>query len=265
MGILNVTPDSFSDGGRYDAPEAAIAHAERMLEEGADIIDIGGESTRPGAQAIDAAEEIRRTESIVRALTRLGATVSIDTCKAEVARAALGAGAAVVNDVTALGDPEMAETCARAECAVCLMHMQGSPRTMQLAPSYGDVTQEVRAFLLERTAFAEARGIARERLWIDPGIGFGKTVEHNLTLLRRLDALVATGYPVLLGVSRKSFLGKLLGAEDAPAPLEARLEGTLAAQSIGQWLGARILRVHDVGEAVRAARIVAALTASPSR
>ncbi|HVT10988.1 MAG TPA: dihydropteroate synthase [Fimbriimonadaceae bacterium] len=258
MGIVNVTPDSFSDGGVHFRAEDAIAAGLRMVEEGADLVDVGGESTRPGAAAVAAEEELRRVVPVVEALARQGVAVSIDTMKPEVARAALDAGAKIVNDVTAFSNPEMARIAAGTGCTVCLMHMKGDPRTMQENPVYGDIVAEIRDYLVERAAFAEGHGVARETIWIDPGIGFGKTVRHNLLLLKRLEVFVETGYPVLVGVSRKSFIGRLLNPEN-PVPVEERLEGTLAAQVIAQTKGARILRVHDVKPARRAIEIVAAI------
>jgi dihydropteroate synthase len=248
MGVVNVTPDSFSDGGVNLDPGDAIASARRMLEEGAAIVDVGGESTRPGAEGVSAEEELRRVEPVLEALQ--GQPVSIDTSKAEVARRALALGAELVNDVTALrGDPAMAEVVAESGAYLCLMHMQGEPRTMQADPRYDDVVAEVAAFLEERLAAAVAAGIAEERVCLDPGIGFGKTVEHNFELVRRLPELTALGRPVVVGFSRKSSLGKLLGDPSATT-------GTVAA-SVGAAVaayerGATILRVHDVREHVEA-------------
>jgi len=249
MGVVNVTPDSFSDGGVNFDPGDAIATARRMLAEGAAIVDVGGESTRPGAEGVTAREELQRVEPVLEAL-RGEVPFSIDTSKAEVARRALELGAELVNDVTALrGDPALAEVVADAEAYLCLMHMQGEPRTMQVDPRYDDVVTEVAAFLEERLGAAVAAGIAEERICLDPGIGFGKTVEHNFQLIRRLDELTALGRPVLVGLSRKSSLGKLLGDPDATT-------GTVAA-SVGAAVaayerGATILRVHDVREHVEA-------------
>ena len=248
MGILNVTPDSFSDGGHYLAAEKAIAAGRRMIEEGADLIDVGGESTRPGAEPVPADEEIGRTVPVIEALAGDGIPISIDTMKPEVARRGLGAGAFLINDVGGMRDPAMVDVALGSNCHVCIMHMQGEPRTMQAAPNYGDVVREVRRFLVLQAVMLEEAGVAPERIWLDPGIGFGKTLEHNLLLLRHLDQLVATGYPVLVGVSRKSFLGKL--TDNAPA--DDRLEGTLAAQVLAQSLGARVIRAHDVKAARRA-------------
>jgi dihydropteroate synthase len=244
MGVVNVTPDSFSDGGVHLDPRAAIGAAHRMLEDGAAIVDVGGESTRPGSEGVSLDEELRRTVPVLEGLA--GLPVSVDTAKAEVARRALELGAELVNDVTALrGDPAMSEAVARADAYVCLMHMQGAPRTMQLSPSYDDVASEVAAFLEERLRFAVAAGISEERICLDPGIGFGKTVEQNFELVRRLDVLTALGRPVVVGFSRKSSLGRIMGDPNART-------GTTAA-SIGAAIaayerGATILRVHDVRE-----------------
>ena len=259
MGVLNVTPDSFSDGGQFFEREKAIARGLLMVEEGADLIDVGGESTRPGAAPVPAEEELRRVLPVVSALAARSVAVSIDTSKHEVAARCLGAGAQVVNDVTALLDPQMAALCAREACTVCLMHMKGEPRTMQEDPVYEDVVQEVRAALSASAARAEAAGVNKENVWLDPGIGFGKTLEHNLRLLNRLDDIVSTGFPVMVGVSRKSFIGRLLGAQGVPLPVEQRTEGTVAAQVVAQMRGARVLRTHDVLAAKRAAAIVGAI------
>lgn len=254
MGIVNVTPDSFSDGGRWLDPEAAIAHGRALAAEGADILDVGGESTRPGAAAVDAEEERRRVIPVVEALAADGLRVSIDTMKAEVATAALDAGASFVNDVAALRDPGMLPLVAERGCDVCLVHMRGEPRTMQADPRYDDVVDDVRAFLETRAQMAVAAGVAPERIIVDPGIGFGKTVEHNLVLLDRLDELVALGFPVLIGTSRKSFLGTIAGRDTAD-----RLPGTIATNVLALERGASIFRVHDVA-AVRDALEVAAAT-----
>jgi len=255
MGVLNVTPDSFSDGGVFFETDRAVDAGLRMTDEGADLIDVGGESTRPGASPVDQDEERRRVVPVIERLAGRGIVVSIDTSKATVARAALDGGAQVVNDVTAFADPEMAGVCAVSECSLCLMHMQGEPRTMQEAPRYDDVVADVKAFLVERAEAAQQAGIARDRIWIDPGIGFGKTLAHNLSLLARIDEFVATGYPVLIGVSRKSFIGKILGG----LPADQRLEGTLAVQVLAQAAGARILRAHDVLQVRRAVETAAAV------
>ncbi|RYH02441.1 dihydropteroate synthase [Salipiger sp. IMCC34102] len=247
MGILNVTPDSFSDGGRLDGVAAAMARGQAMVAEGADILDIGGESTRPGAVLVPVDEEISRTAPVIRALRAAGVTapISIDTRKAAVARAALEAGADMVNDVTALRfDADMAAVVAEAGCPVCLMHSKGDPETMQNAPAYADVTTEVLAHLRAAIARAEAAGIARDRIVVDPGIGFGKTQEHNLALLRELARFGDLGLPILLGASRKRFIGTITGVEVAAD----RLAGSLAVALHGARLGARILRVHDVRE-----------------
>ena len=252
MGILNVTPDSFSDGGRYLDPGAAVERAWRMVEEGADIIDVGGESTRPGAAPVPPEEELRRVVPVIEAVAaKLPVPVSVDTSKPEVMGAAVAAGAGLVNDVRALRAPGALEAAAELGVPVCLMHMQGEPRTMQRAPAYRDVVAEVRAFLLERVAACEAAGIPRERILIDPGFGFGKTLEHNLALMRRLDAFVETGLPVLVGVSRKSMIGALLG----DAPVERRLHGSVAAAVVAACKGAAIVRVHDVAPTVEALRV----------
>jgi dihydropteroate synthase len=251
MGIVNVTPDSFSDGGVNLDPDAAAASSRRMVEEGAAIVDIGGESTRPGAEGVSADEELRR---VVPVLERLEGAVplSIDTSKAEVARRALDLGAELVNDVTALrGDPAMAEVVAGSDAYLCLMHMLGEPRTMQDDPRYDDVVSDVKAFLEERLAFAVAAGIAEERICVDPGIGFGKTVEQNVELLNRLGELTGLGRPLLFGASRKRFLGRLLGEPEATVgPMPA----SIAAAVIAVAAGATIVRVHDVRETVEALR-----------
>ncbi len=255
MGIVNATPDSFSGDGLHLRPEAAIAAARRMFEDGAAIVDVGGESTRPGADGVPLDEELRRIEPVLEGLQ--GEAISIDTTKAEVARRALALGAVLVNDVTGMrGDPELAGVVADAGAYVCLMHMRGEPRTMQEDPRYDDVVSEVKAFLEERIAFAVGAGIAEERICVDPGIGFGKTLEHNLQLVRRLPELVALGRPVLVGYSRKSSLGKILGDQSAR-------RGTAAA-SVGAALaaferGAAMFRVHDVREHVEALTVAAAI------
>ena len=241
MGIVNVTPDSFSDGGRFLAPQAAIAHARQLIAEGADIIDLGGESSRPGAASVPAAEELARIAPVLEALRDAPVPVSVDTVKPEVMRAALAEGAAMINDITALAAPGALETAAASDCAVCLMHMQGEPRTMQRSPTYGDVAREVKAFLSGRVAAAELAGITRDRVVIDPGFGFGKTLAHNLELLRRLRDLSGIGVPVLAGWSRKSSLGEVTGR-----PAGDRLAASLAAALIAVQNGARIVRVHDV-------------------
>ncbi|HRK22188.1 MAG TPA: dihydropteroate synthase [Fimbriimonadaceae bacterium] len=259
MGILNVTPDSFSDGGRYFNVDAAVAHGVEMWEQGADLIDVGGESTRPGAEAVSASEELKRVVPVIRALRREGIPVSIDSYKPEVAREAVAAGASVVNDVTGLRDPEMIDVLRDNDASVCIMHMQGNPQTMQERPRYRNVVVDVREYLVHAAMLAEDKGVARDRVWIDPGIGFGKTLSHNLTLLAHLDEFVRTGYPVLVGVSRKSFIGKVLGTESEPVPVEHRREGTLAVESYAITQGVRIVRSHDVAASVRAADMLAAI------
>jgi dihydropteroate synthase len=256
MGVVNVTPDSFSDGGVHFDSSVAVAAVRRMVDEGAAIVDIGGESTRPGSGGVSVDEELRRVVPVLEALEG-DVPVSIDTAKAEVARRGLELGAEMVNDVTAFrADPALAEVCAAHDTYVCLMHMQGEPRTMQLDPRYDDVAAEVAAFLEERMAFAVANGVREERICLDPGIGFGKTVEHNVELLRRLDVLLALGRPVLIGFSRKSSLGKLAGDPQATTgPLGASVAAAVAAYE----RGATILRVHDVREHVDALAVAQAL------
>jgi len=257
MGVVNVTPDSFSDGGVNFRAEDAIASARRMLDEGAAIVDVGGESTRPGAEAVPLDEELRRVVPVLEGLH--GMPVSIDTSKAEVARRALELGAELVNDVTALrGDTQLAGVVAEAGAFLCVMHMQGEPRTMQAEPRYDDVVAEVAAFLEERLAFAVEAGIPEERICLDPGIGFGKTLEHNLELVRRLDVLLALGRPVVVGFSRKRSLGRLLGEPEATT---GSLAASLAAAVAAYERGATILRVHDVRETVEALRVVSAVAA----
>jgi dihydropteroate synthase len=253
MGVVNVTPDSFSDGGRYLDARAAIGHGERLAAEGATILDVGGESTRPGADPVSEEEELRRVVPVVEGLAGV-ARVSIDTSKTAVAAAALDAGADYVNDVTAFrGDPELAGLVGERGVDCCLMHMLGTPRTMQQDPRYDDVVSEVKAFLQARLAYAVGEGVAEERVMLDPGIGFGKTVEHNLELIRRLDEIVALGRPVVFGVSRKSFLGKLTGRE-----VGERAVATAAANVLALERGASIFRVHDVAETVDALTVAAA-------
>ena len=255
MGVLNVTPDSFSDGGRFADRDAAIAHALRMVEEGAGIIDVGGESTRPGAQAVSAEEEIGRVVPVIEALAaRTKVPISIDTSKPAVMTAAVQAGAVFINDVRALREPGALDAAAASGAAICLMHMQGEPRTMQVDPRYGDVVAEVRDFLSERAAACIAGGIARDRLAIDPGIGFGKRLEHNLALLARLPALAGLGWPVLVGVSRKSMLGALLGRA-----VDERVAGGVAIATAAVLASASILRTHDVAPTVDAVRVAVAL------
>jgi dihydropteroate synthase len=255
MGVVNVTPDSFSDGGLYFSPDAAVAHGERLAGEGAGILDVGGESTRPGALPVPLAEEIERVVPVVERLSGFGASISIDTRKAAVASAALEAGASIVNDVSAFRhDPEMASVVASAGAGCCLMHMLGDdPRTMQADPQYEDVVSEVKAFLSERLAFAVSEGVAEERVWLDPGIGFGKTIDHNLELLRRLDEIVALGRPVVVGASRKSFLGRLTGR-----PERERDAATVATNVMAFERGASVFRVHEVRGTVDALKVAAA-------
>jgi dihydropteroate synthase len=260
MGIVNVTPDSFSDGGEFLDADRAIPHGRELAGEGADILDIGGESTRPGAAAVDAEEELRRTRPVVEALSRDGLRVSIDTSKVAVAQATLDAGAAMVNDVTALRtEPDLAGLCADRGCEIVLMHMLGDPRTMQENPVYDDVVDDVKSFLAERIEFAVSEGIDEQRIWVDPGIGFGKTVEHNLELHRRLGELADLGRPLAFGSSRKSFIGKLTGAE-----VDRRLGGTIASNVVAYANGARMLRVHDV-EPMRQALSIAEAILDPDR
>ncbi|MEI8205538.1 MAG: dihydropteroate synthase [Kiritimatiellales bacterium] len=252
MGILNVTPDSFSDGGKFQILEKAVAHGLEMVEEGADIIDIGGESTRPGAKPVQALEEIARTGPVIKKLReKTGALISIDTRKAEVARAALAAGADIINDISALADPGMAAVAAETGAGLVLMHMLGTPETMQTNPRYDNVVSNVWSFLEERMRFAVARGVAPEQIVLDPGIGFGKTDEHNLALLKGIPTLMAAGRPVLIGASRKSFIGRMLGGGT-----DDRLAGSLAIAAFAVLRGAHILRLHDVKESCDAARLV---------
>jgi dihydropteroate synthase len=241
MGVVNVTPDSFYDGGRHATAPAAIAHARRLVGEGADLLDIGGESSRPGAEAIAADEELARVLPVLEGLHDVGVPVSVDTTKPEVMRAALDHGAAMINDITALAAPGAVEAVARSGAAVCLMHMQGRPRSMQADPVYADVVAEVRGFLAARAQTCVAAGIARERIVLDPGFGFGKTVDHNLALLAHLGELATLGFPVLAGWSRKSSLGRITGR-----PAEDRLAASVAAALIAVERGASIVRVHDV-------------------
>jgi dihydropteroate synthase len=256
MGVINVTPDSFSDGGVHLHPAAAIAAARRMIDEGAAIVDVGGESTRPGSEGVSVADELRRVVPVLDGLD--GIPVSIDTSKAEVARRAIELGAELVNDVTALrADPEVAGVVAETGAYLCLMHMQGEPRTMQRNPTYDDVAADVAAFLEQRLRFAVDNGIPEQNVCLDPGIGFGKTVAQNFELLRRLDVLTALGRPVLVGFSRKSSLGRILGdAHATTGPLAASLAAAVAAYE----RGATMLRVHDVREHVEALKVATAVT-----
>jgi dihydropteroate synthase len=255
MGVVNVTPDSFSDGGLFVEPSAAVEQARRLAAEGATLVDVGGESTRPGAAPVSADEELARVVPVLEGLR--GLSLSIDTSKAAVARRALELGAELVNDVTALrGDAEMAEVVAEGDAFVCLMHMQGEPRTMQAAPEYDDVVSDVLAFLEERVAFAVDHGIREERICIDPGIGFGKTADHNLELLRRLDELTALGRPLVVGVSRKSTLAKIVGrASSDPAIAPASVGAAVSAFDRGAWM----IRAHDVRETVAALAVASAV------
>ena len=261
MGIVNVTPDSFADGGRYLDPDAAVARARGLATEGADIVDVGAESTRPGAGSVPVGEELDRLLPVLeRLLKDPPCLISVDTHKPQVAEAALGLGAHMVNDVTGLAaGPELARVAARHGAALVLVHMQGTPATMQLEPSYADLLGEVRAGLARAVAEAEAAGVPPEAICVDPGIGFGKTVEHNLTLLRRLDALARLGKPILVGPSRKTFIGALLDV-----PPGERLEGTLAACVAAVFGGAHILRVHDVAAVRRAVRVAEAIRDAPA-
>jgi dihydropteroate synthase len=254
MGVVNVTPDSFSDGGLFFDPQRAVVHALGLIEEGADLIDVGGESTRPGARPIDAAEELRRVLPVLHALRDAPVPVAVDTTKPQVMRAAIAEGASVINDVNALRSPGALRTVAASLAGVCLVHMRGEPRTMQAAPHYKNVVAEVRAFLLERLDAAVAIGIALERIALDPGFGFGKTVGHNLAVLRNLESLAELGAPVLVGLSRKSTLGAITGR-----PALERLPASIAAALIAVQHGARIVRVHDVAATRDALAVLAAV------
>jgi dihydropteroate synthase len=250
MGIVNVTPNSFSDGGRYLDPGSAVDHGLRLREEGADLVDVGGESTRPGAEAVAVEEELRRVIPVVERLAREGVPVSVDTMKPEVMRAAIDAGCAVVNDVNAFRAPGALEAVARAEVNVIAMHMQGTPATMQKEPHYDDVVAEVGGYLRERARALEAAGVAPERIALDPGFGFGKTLAHNVALFRALPVLVEMGYPIVAGVSRKRMVGEITGR-----PLEDRVAGSVAAALLAVQNGASLVRVHDVKETVDAIKI----------
>ena len=258
MGVVNVTPDSFSDGGRFLDAAAALAHAWRLIAEGADRLDIGGESTRPGAEPVSEQEEIARVVPLIEAIRRESdVRISVDTMKPAVARAAVSAGAFMWNDITALTwSEDSAQVAAGLGCEVCLMHMQGDPRTMQADPRYDDVVEEVCSFMLGRVAAAAEAGVSGERIWLDPGIGFGKRPEHNLDLLRRLDRLVGTGFPVLLGVSRKPFIRAI---DETAAEADDRLGGSLAGALWGASQGVAAIRVHDVRETVQALKVWAAI------
>jgi dihydropteroate synthase len=253
MGIVNVTPDSFSDGGRFLDPVAAVAQARRLVEEGADLIDIGAESSRPGADVVVSKEEVRRLMPVLEAVRELPIPISVDTMKPEVMRAAIAGGASMINDINALRSPGALEAVAAFDVGVCLMHMQGEPRSMQQAPRYDDVVAEVKAFLAGRIAAAQAHGIARERIVVDPGFGFGKTVEHNFELLRNLDRIAELGLPVMAGWSRKSTLGTITGRSAT-----GRLAASVAAALLAVQHGARIVRVHDVAATRDALAVLAA-------
>ncbi len=256
MGILNVTPDSFSDGGLFHARDAALRHVEQMLAEGADIIDVGGESTRPGAASVSAQAEVDRVVPVIAAIReRFDVPVSVDTSKPTVMESAVKAGADLVNDVRALQEPGAMDACSRLSVPICLMHMQGQPRTMQQSPQYVDVVQDVCRFFEERIVACEQAGIARSRLILDPGFGFGKTLQHNVDLLRRLDEFSALNLPILVGISRKSMIGTLLDNR----PLEGRLHGSVAAAVVAAMKGAHIVRVHDVAATVDAMKVVNAV------
>jgi dihydropteroate synthase len=260
MGILNVTPDSFSDGGDFADAERAVAHARAMVADGADMIDVGGESTRPGSAPVSEGEELRRVLPVVEQLR--GVTISVDTTKAVIAERALAAGARIVNDISALRfDARMVEVVRDAGVGVVLMHMQGAPGTMQVEPRYDDVVAEVRDFLAERIAFAESRGIKKSQIAVDPGIGFGKTVAHNVALLSRLEVFASLGCPIVVGASRKSFIGKILaaaGTQPEHGPKD-RLAGSVAVAAWAAARGAGVLRVHDVAETVGAVRVIEAV------
>jgi dihydropteroate synthase len=262
MGVVNVTPDSFSDGGRFLDEAAAVSHGLSLAAAGADLLDVGGESTRPGAEPADEAEELARVLPVIRGLAAATPTpLSIDTLKPAVARAAVEAGASIWNDVSGLtASPDSLRTAAELGCEVVLMHMQGEPRTMQDAPRYGDVVEDVRSWLRARAEAAIAAGVARERIWVDPGIGFGKTLAHNLALLRRIDRIVGLGFPVLLGVSRKSFIRAV---DPSAADAGDRLGGSLAAALWGAAAGVAAVRVHDVRETVQALKVLGAIQTEP--
>ncbi|MDP9277607.1 MAG: dihydropteroate synthase [Actinomycetota bacterium] len=260
MGVINVTPDSFSDGGEFLDPRRAIERGRELVAEGADVLDVGGESTRPGAAAVSGEDELARVGPVIEGLAGTGTSISIDTSKLAVAEAALAAGASIVNDVTALrAEPGIAALCADHDAELVLMHMQGSPRTMQEHPTYDDVVDDVKSFLAERMEFARREGVAEERIWLDPGIGFGKTVEHNLELLHRLRELTELGRPLVVGTSRKSFIGKLTGAD-----VDQRLGGTIASCAIAVANGARMLRVHDLREVREGMQVAGAILGAGS-
>lgn len=255
MGILNVTPDSFSDGGRFIGREAALQQARHMVEAGASIIDVGGESTRPGAQPVSVADELDRVIPVVESIAgELDVVISVDTSKPAVMEAAVAAGAHMINDVLALREAGAPETVARLQVPVCLMHMQGEPRTMQEQPVYGNVVQDIQVFLQQRVQACRAAGIAQEQIILDPGFGFGKTLQHNLTLFRHLPRFAEPGFPLLVGISRKSMIGSILDVA-----VDQRLPGSLGLAGLAVWLGASIIRAHDVGPTVQAIRVVEAV------
>lgn len=260
MGIVNVTPDSFSDGGEHDDPASAVALGERMLGQGAAILDIGGESTRPGSLPVTPAEEIARVRPVVLRLAAEGVPVSVDTRHAEVARACVDAGACIINDVSGFTDPDMVQVAASSDVGVVVMHMLGEPQTMQQEPTYDDVVAEVGGFLLAQAVMLESVGVSRERIMLDPGIGFGKTLEHNLSLLRAIPLLASHGYPVLVGASRKRFIGSITG-QDTP---RERLGGSIAAALYAARTGAAVVRVHDVAETVQALEVERVLREGPA-
>lgn len=265
MGVLNITGDSFSDGGRFTDAAEVVAAGKAMWAEGADLVDVGGESTRPGSTGVSLAEELDRVVPVVAGLVAAAVAVSVDTSKPAVAAAALDAGAEVVNDITALAHPDMAAVCAQSGAGVVLVHMQGTPETMQLDPRYHDVVTEVERFLLSRAEAAAAAGIEPDRICLDPGIGFGKRIEHNLELLAGLGRLVASGYPVLVGTSRKGFLGEILSAAGHPAPAAQRDQATHATTALAVAAGAAAVRVHDVAGALQAARTADAIVRRTDR
>ena len=255
MGILNVTPDSFSDGGRFTRTDTALQQARQMVEEGAGIIDVGGESTRPGAQPVSEQQELDRVIPVVEQIAReLDVVISIDTSKAVVMREAIHAGAHMINDVLALRSEGALATAADLQVPVCLMHMQGEPRTMQTNPVYADVVSDVKSFLLQRAQACLEAGLSREQIILDPGLGFGKTLQHNLTLFKQLPEFVQLGYPILMGASRKSMIGSILDL-----PVDQRLYGSISLAALAAWLGASIIRVHDVGPTVQAIKTILAV------
>jgi dihydropteroate synthase len=259
MGVVNVTPDSFSDGGLFDSADAAVAYGVELARDGADIVDVGGESTRPGATPVAVDDELARVVPVVTGLVNAGIVVSIDTMKPQVAAAAIAAGAQIVNDVAGLADPEMVAVCAAADVGVVLMHMRGDPATMQDDPTYGNVVAEVAGFLEQRAFDIQAGGVSRDRICIDPGIGFGKTLEHNLELLHNIDWLTTSGYPVLVGTSRKGFLGAILRAAGRETAAAERDAATAATVALAVAAGASVVRVHNVSHALQAARTADAI------